>query len=362
VRQLKLSTQLNKPIFLKKHEGKIMAKIPEPTITIQKLIDEWHESRKETERYHLGCSEIGEECERKIWLNFRKAFNSKFKGRILRVFRRGQNEEDIVISDLRAIGVDVQNTGRNQKRVHLDCHLSGSIDGIIMEGLPHAPKSKAILEIKTHSIKSFNEVKEKGVKESKFQHYVQMQLYMSAEKLDRALYFAVCKDNDEIYDEWVHFDKEVANTYIERGHRIALSEHLPQGISTSPTWYQCKMCDFHGFCHEKQPIERAHCRTCAHVTPKNDSNWHCAKWDATIPKEAQLEGCNYHVLHPELVPYELQAAEQEWHAIYIINGKAVLNGNDGFSSKEILANPAHCAEPDDFIKTLREEMGAKVIG
>ena len=75
---------------------------------------------------------------------------------MLRLFRRGQNEESVVVSDLRAIGVDVQATGASQSRVKFDCHVSGSVDGIIESGLPESPKKRHILEIAMEGFRGRN--------------------------------------------------------------------------------------------------------------------------------------------------------------------------------------------------------------
>ncbi len=47
-----------------------------------------------------------------------------------------------------------------------------------------------------------------------------MQLYMHSTGIDRALYYAVCKNDDQIYTERVKYDKEVAQKYIDRSVRI----------------------------------------------------------------------------------------------------------------------------------------------
>ena len=83
-----------------------MTAIPEPIHNIANLIDEHHASQPDEPRGHLGCSLLGHPCERWLWLSFRWAVKEKFQGRILRLFRRGNNEENIIISDLEAIGVN----------------------------------------------------------------------------------------------------------------------------------------------------------------------------------------------------------------------------------------------------------------
>ncbi len=84
-------------------------------------------------------------------------------------------------------------------------HFQGNADGIIT-GLPQAPKSPHLLEIKTASDKMFKDMQKSGVKKSKPEHYAQMQIYMKwsidqfgADGCQRALYFVVNKDNDDIY-------------------------------------------------------------------------------------------------------------------------------------------------------------------
>lgn len=79
------------------------------------------------------------------------------------------------------------------------------------------------------------------------------------------------------------------------------------------------------------------CRTCSHATPREDGLWHCARWDAAIPKATQTEGCRAHVLHPDLVPWQLEGGDGT-NAIYNIAGHSVTNGEGGVSSWEIIAH------------------------
>ena len=284
---------------------------------------------------------LGHPCDRWLWLSFRWAVVEKFPGRILRLFRRGHNEEAQIISDLRAIGIDVQTPSSGQSRVDFGSHVSGSLDGIIESGVPGAPKARHIAEFKTHSLKSFNDVKAKGVKESKPMHWAQMQLYMLGTGIERALYFAICKDNDQIYTEQVLCINLVAQKLVERGHRITQSDRMPEPISTNPTWYECKMCPGRSQCFGSKTTKQVNCRTCAHSSALPDSTWHCARWDDLIPVEAQREGCESHVLHPDMVLFERRESPSEWQAVYVVNGKQIANGAPGdgvYSSKELLAN------------------------
>jgi hypothetical protein len=338
--------------------------IPESDHSVQALIDKYHESKADKPRPHLGASLLGHPCDRWLWLSFRWAVQPKFPGRILRLFRRGQNEEATIISDLRAIGVDVRRVSA-QHKVDFGSHVSGSLDAIIDKGVPEAPKAKHVAEFKTHSKKSFDALVKDGVEKSKPEHFVQMQVYMHGTQIDRALYVAVCKDDDRIYTERVKYDKETAEKYIRRGHYITQSDRMPPPISTDPSWYQCKFCDAHKFCHEDKKTQFANCRTCAHATAKPDSTWHCARWDDVIPLDAQHTGCESHVLHPDLVPWQRKDGPNEWTAIYMIDGKEVANGQPGngvYSSREILANPSECAAPGEMLSKLRQEFDGRIVG
>lgn len=327
--------------------------------SIQNLIDAYHESVAEAPRPHMGVSQIGHNCERWLWLSFHWAVKPKFPGRILRVFRRGQLEERTIVQDLRAIGMDVQNTIGDQSRVDFGGHVSGSIDGIIKYGVPEAPNKPHVAEFKTHSKKSFDDLEKNGLEKSKPIHFVQVQAYMLGSGVDRALYLAVCKDDDRIYTERVRLDKDLAKKYVDRAKRIALEPNLPAPLSTDPSWYECKFCDGYEFCHQTKTTKEVNCRTCAHATATPESTWHCKVWDSDIPVDAQRQGCPSHVLHPDLVPWKLVDGDEN-NAFYLIEGKEVRNGPNGYASTEIIANPKACSL--GLVDDLRDEFGARVVG
>ena len=149
-----------------------------PDVTISELIDRAHEDRENSKprtRFHLGASYAGHHCDRFVWLSWRWAFKDKFSGRMLRLFRRGHNEEGTALDDLRAIGCTVHS---QQLKAEFGGHLAGSIDGIL-DGLPGAEKTPHLFECKTYNTSDFNAlVKSGSVRGHKPQHYAQMQLYM----------------------------------------------------------------------------------------------------------------------------------------------------------------------------------------
>jgi hypothetical protein len=100
------------------------------------------------------------------------------------------------------------------------------------------------------------------------------------------------------------------------------------------------------------------CRTCALATPMPDSTWHCAKWDAEIPLDSQRTGCESHVLHPDMVPWQRKDGPDEYTAVYEIDGVNVANGDPAqegvCGSKDLLANAAACAD--------KEQFGGRIVG
>ena len=335
-------------------------KIPEPQHTIASAIDAAHEARRSKHadafRPHMGASALGEKCDRKLWLSFRWAVRETFQGRILRVFRRGQNEEAQVVDDLRAIGCKVRSTGSEQTRVDFGSHVSGSIDGIITAGVPDAPKKAHVLEIKTHSRKSFETLEKYGVEGAQPKHFAQMQAYMLGTGIDRALYVAVCKDDDRLYTERVELDKERAQRFVDRGKRLATQDEIPPPISTDPSWYECKLCSAHDFCHGSRVTKEVNCRTCAHSTAEADGTWTCARHGGNaMPTDWMREAHECHALHEHLAPWPI-AYDEDGDAVHTIDGIEVR----GFASTELIANPKACVDPT--LVQLRRKLDARVVG
>jgi hypothetical protein len=335
-------------------------KIPEPVHTIANLIDQYHSDKQGKPRPHLGASLLGHHCDRYLWISFRWVVTEKFEGRLLRLFRRGHNEEDMIIKDLRSIGIDIR---ASQRRVDFGAHVSGSLDGVIEKGVPEAPKARHVAEFKTHSKKSFDDLLKHGVEKSKPQHFIQMQCYMHGTEIRRALYYAVCKDDDRIYTERVEYNKEVALKYIERGRRITLSDRMPEPCpGASPEWYQCKFCPAYQFCWKEEATKNVNCRTCAHATALENSTWRCERHEADdIPVEFQHQGCDDHVIHPDTVPWAMEGSEDGLSATFDIGGRKIVNGPGGYKSSEIIANPAACgSEVVEEVKKLFPD--AEVVG
>lgn len=322
---------------------------------------------KKGHRQHLGGSVIGEECARKIWFQFRWAKDATvtvgdtdlgeppdFPGRIYRLFETGDLEEDRLIADLERIGCEVFGanpiTGEQFRISNHGGHFGGSQDALV-RGIPEAPKTWHLGEFKTHSKKSFNRLKKKGVRESKPRHYTQMNVYMGEwnrrvgelrrivnedgvgavpfrelvrlkiGRLERAVYLAQCKDTDDLLVARFEYDSQLHDQSIKRAKRIIEAQEPPERISDDPTFYKCGWCDFQSVCHSPhQPDSQfpdSNCRTCAHSKPNLEGEggeWLCGKSGYPEPiggPKAQFEGCEDHLFHPELMPWDPVAFDED---------------------------------------------------
>jgi len=270
-----------------------MAKLPEMTSPTLKIIDDRTKGgSQDWRRAHLGASAIGDPCERRLWYDFRWFTAPDFSGRILRLFRRGQNEEVTIVADLRLAGVTVSegpSEGKQWRFNKFGGHYGGSMDAAIL-GLHEAPKAWHVGEFKTHNRKSFDSLLKNGVQKSKERHYAQMQAYMHNFGMKRAVYVAVCKDTDRYYLERVNYDKYFAGELEDKARRVIFADSPPPKLSERPDYYACKWCDHYGICHQNVHAEERNCRTCVSSSADEDGSWRCASASGVF------ERCNWPVL------------------------------------------------------------------
>lgn len=224
-----------------------------------------NKNKKSWVRRHLGASQIGTPCKRALWyaLHWCSIPSSASDGRILRLFETGQLEEERIITNLKDIGVCIESTQAYYHDAEYPM-ISGSCDGIAY-GFKEYPEERVLLEFKTSNTKSFKCLCQNGIKEEKYQHYVQINLYLLWSGLKRALYIVVCKETDELYAEWVEFDADVANKELNKAKEILLAQKLPDRIETakSEASMPCRFCDYKDICWS-QELPLANCRTCLH--------------------------------------------------------------------------------------------------
>jgi len=305
----------------------MMAELPQPpTPTLSAIYASYEARQGDGFRAHLGASLIGKSCSRALWYDFRWVTPARHTGRILRLFETGQLEEARLVRNLRATGATVMDvdpeTGRQFRVSAHGGHFGGSLDAVAI-GLLEAPKTWHVVEFKTHSRKSFDQLVTKGVKVSKLQHVAQMQVYMHLTGITRALYMAVCKDTDALHIERIRADVQEGARLLEKAGRIIFAQNPPARISDDPAWFECKMCPHHGLCHG-EAAAAVTCRSCLHATPV-EGGWHCARHDRVLEDADQRRACAAHLFIPDLVPGEVIDAGEDFVAYRMRDGSTWLN-------------------------------------
>lgn len=288
-----------------------MAKLPEPAAVdsqVVRAIYEAHErNRKHWLRQYLGASEIGHDCERRLWYTYRNASKpEQFDGRMLRLFFTGDLAEKRIGAELSMIGCQVlladPTTGKQWEftgcKGHLVCHLDGAVIGV-----PEAPKTWHSLEIKTMNAKHFAVMQSRGIKVAKREHYEQCVVGMALSGLTRCLYIVVNKDTDELYSERLRWEecKSDWESIEAKCWRVITAAQPPARISDNPESRDCKYCPHKAVCHYGEDMQVT-CRTCQFATvwkaeekdgegEEIDGNWWCSLHGYALSGEQQRAAC-----------------------------------------------------------------------
>lgn len=253
-------------------------------------------------RSHLGASLIGKRCKRNVWYSFRWAREIKHTGRMIRLFNRGHLEEARFIALLQQAGLQTwfkKPDGGQFAFSNCDGYYGGSLD-IVIKGVPNYEQEAFLCECKTHSQNSFEKLFLNGVAEAKPEHLIQMNQYMGHYNLKKAMYFAVNKNNDEIYLEVVEFNPSLFQSEINVANTVVKAKRPPVKAFPSKAYYACKnTCDYKDICWNNELPDR-NCRTCEHSELIGEGKWACKlNGSIELSKDNQYNGCNNYSLLPQ---------------------------------------------------------------
>lgn len=263
----------------------------------------------------LRCSGIGEPCDRRLWYALHWAHpEERHEGRVLRIFDNGHSREARLIEFLRAAGISVfdrsDETGEQFRVALADGWLPGSCDGIA-HGVPEAPKTSHLLEIKTMKESRYRAWRRQGVKASDPKYWAQMQCYMHGLGLTRALFLVENQDTREIEIERIEYDPIAAAQIEARALRIAGSSRPPARISDKEDFYLCRFCPARVICHGQETFAERNCRTCLACEFRSADQQVCARTGAPLSVSEQATGCGAHLFIPDLVPFEIVDADED---------------------------------------------------
>lgn len=288
-----------------------MAPLPRPVPSTIAAIDQHYvDNADDWDSLGISVSLAGTECARALFYEFRWASASEpATGKRQRLFERGQDDEDKMLRDLRAIGVEVWGEQERARAVH--GFVRGKLDGIAL-GLLEAPKAIHVVECKSLNTKGFNAVKKDGVKKAKALHHAQIQLYMHILGYDRGFYYVKCADTQEYWSERVEYDVEFCLRLLANLERIIFSDVPPSRISEKPDFFGCSFCKHHAVCHEGA-MPRVSCRTCIHFQAERGGDCHvsCQRWSKPLAISEQRAACPAHLFNPHFIDGEQIDVDEE---------------------------------------------------
>lgn len=327
----------------------------------------------------LGASIVGKRCARAVWYDFRWATTEDFDGRMLRLFQTGHLAEVRFVHELAEIGCEVYavdpETGSQFEYTEIDGHFVCKLDAVAC-GLPEAAKAWHAAEFKTHSAKSFSDLKRHGLRKSKPQHYAQLVVGMHLSGLPRGLYLAVNKDTDELYTERLRAEetKQDAESLLSFARSVIESTRAPEKISTDPDSLDCRFCSHRLACHGAtgpHPAVSANvnCRTCCHATPimgGSIGGWRCERHNKTLSEPEQVRGCDDHLFMPDLISFAIaiDGGDDDTGAGFVDyekpDGVKWRNSKSEYRSLELTQLPAELVG-NGLVDDVKHELGGVVV-
>jgi hypothetical protein len=215
----------------------------------QKIIDRvmdvsLRRNQAQPAREYLGMSQIGHPCEHMLWYNLIYPGNGRVDGRLARVFEVGHVTEERLIKDLREAGYTIG--GEQETFSDFEGIFRGHCDGVIY-GVTKEPH---ILEIKSANDNSFATFKKRGVKFHTL-YYAQVQCYMGYSGLERALFVAENKNNQNLYMERVYFDNEFFEGLRNKAYGIIYGHPRETPPKKTPCEY-CRYCNLKPECETER--------------------------------------------------------------------------------------------------------------
>lgn len=218
------------------------------------------ESQKQKPRTYLGFSEIGEQCERRLWYRINQYPRLPFDAASLRRFEDGHLGEALMAKRLRMVeGIELHTAGDDGEQFgfsDLNGMFRGHMDGAI-KGILEAPQTWHVWEHKQTDEKKMNDLRklknDKGEKNAleqwDFTYYCQAVLYMHYSGMRRH-YLTVSSAGGRAYTSCrTDENNKLAFSLREKAERIIASPSEPARINENPSFYKCKFCEFRNVCH-----------------------------------------------------------------------------------------------------------------
>lgn len=236
----------------------------DPTLELLFKIRE-EEHAKQLARGYLGASQIGEECERKLWYGYNGYPRPPMGIKGILATEEGHRTEDWMAAQLRLIpGIQLwthNDEGGQYGFSKLDGKFKGHADGVIL-GLLQAPKTPHVWENKACAEKAFNAFKKciddygskNALENWNLTYFGQAQTMMKELQLERH-YLTVCLSGGrDVISARTEYQPGKAKFLEEKAVRVTNATSPPSRISNNPSFFKCKFCDYNKegnrICHD----------------------------------------------------------------------------------------------------------------
>lgn len=349
---------------------------------INEALEEKSNKYKSTRAY-LGASSIGHECERYLWLGFRKAYKDYINYKSAKHFADGHYSEDVfaermINADIKLQTIDKQ-TGRQFAVSDCGGWFRGHKDGLIEDwdvyedgnGEDYVWEHKCsgkltamlkyIKEDETTALRRWNEI-----------YFYQAQAYMHHSGIHKHLTTVSPegtrdgKDGEAICETL--YDPSIYAEIKTKSERIITSDKMPTGICGTPTFFKAKFCGAKNVCFGNY-IAGPNCNNCMHVTFKldGDRKAHCAKNNGDFTNYEQMGSYyNCHRFNPDLIQnHDAVSIDDNGDVMYRSDcGKSFVNGEGkgAFTSMELHYSGSGEGGIiyDDVINTVRDVFDGKI--
>lgn len=206
---------------------------------LKELIDKFYLDRqRDREQKHFYITDAGR-CGRAVFFKFKNAPRKELNPNILRLFDHGDHIHQLIMKPLlstRDIHVVASEVNIPPQEL-----ISGRADAIVSDG-----KDLYVLDIK-----SMNSMVFRNLKEPKEENIDQLQLYLHYFKIPRGILLYVNKDNQELKEFQVAYDKvralKLLNSLALLKKRID-ADTIPDRLLDYPQNWQCQYCPFRAVC------------------------------------------------------------------------------------------------------------------
>lgn len=253
-----------------------------------KIVEKINElsTNDEKPRRYIGASVVGTPCTAELALSLRGFPSNTTESKLQRIFNLGHLIEEVVISDMRKAGFNIEDRidGKQVTWKDYGGHVIAHGDGIIFDG-----DRKILCEIKSMNDSKFKEFMNKGVRVSHPKYYDQIQMMLGMGGMEDAVLVAYNKNNSDYHAEYIKADFFLYSNLRNKIEVVLRGSE--RRIAVDRADWRCKSCFKSDACWGKLDPEVC-CATCTHASPAIDRSgqvWNCSVHDEVFHQDHKCE-------------------------------------------------------------------------